>query len=182
MLRDGLKFVGTVVGRDEVRSDPLAYEWISLLPDGSDELMRFPVEDVEYILFQNGADGVLVEFPKEYELHQPGSTVMVAGKADSKGGAAWMIGAGIALVGVGIFIKFGNEQNPTASGLSDSHEKSHNSMNYAWIGLGSALITAGIIKHMARPEVGYNSGDEFLIGYHCSHGDDGFAVGYRLTF
>ena len=93
-----------------------------------------------------------------------------------------MIGAGFVLVGVGIFIKFGDEHNTNASGSLGPHEKSHNTMNYAWIGLGSALIAAGIMKHMACSEVGYNSGDEFLIGYRGSRGNDGFVVGYRLTF
>jgi hypothetical protein len=182
MLRDGDKFVGTVVGRDEVMADPSSFKTISLIPDGSEDIVRFASEDIEYILFQNDAGGLLVEFAEPTQAGQQETTMMATGSVGSKGGAAWMIAAGFALLGVGVFVKFGDEPNTSASGSRTSTEKSYNAMNYAWIGLGSALIAAGVLRHMAGSQAGYSPADNLMIGYRNNQGHDGLAVGYRLAF
>jgi hypothetical protein len=182
MLRDGVKFAGSVVDREKVRTSPTSCEWIWFVPDGSEEQMRFPVSDVEYILLQDGAEEHLVEFTNEPTPYEAGSTTMMAGSVDSNGNVAWIIAAGLAIAGIGVLIKLGGESEMERSGVLGSSYERYGAANYALVGIGSAIAAGGLARAISHSGAGRVAGDGLVVGCRGDHGHRGLAVGYRMDF
>lgn len=185
MLRDGEKHVGVVENRDQVRAHPEQYLHIRLLPKDSAEPLLFPVGDIDYVAFQDGDEMQVVDFkaltPRS-ALAQDNATVAAVAGMDSKGRGFGIIAAGVAAAGIGIFVKFGEEQATAGSSSFGRTERSYNALNYALIGLGVLLVAVGIAKQADSTKWLSHNADGLMIGGNPGMRESGAVVGYRVTF
>jgi len=185
MLRDGQRHVGVVANRGDVRAHPQEHLYVSILPKDSTEPLRFPLEDIEYVVFQDGEDQQIVDFKAltaRSDLAHKRATVAGVAGVDTKGGGFGIIAAGLAAAGIGIFVKFGEEQATSGSSSFGRSEKSYNALNYALMGLGAMLVALGTAKQWGSTKWLSYEADGLLIGCKPNEDERGVAVGYRVTF
>jgi hypothetical protein len=182
MLRDGVKFVGSVVDRESVRADPSSYERIGFIPDGSEEEMRFPASEVEYVLFQDGSDGQLVEFTEEPAPYDPAPYTTVSGSVGSKGRVAWIVATGLVVAGIGVLIKIGGESRMSSYGEPGWGREGHGALGYTLIGIGSAILIGGVAKGLSGSRPANVSGNGLMLGCGEISGQRSMAVAYRVNF
>lgn len=185
MLRDGQRHLGVVANREDVRAHPEEHLYVSILPKDSTEPLRFPVEDIEFVVFQDGEDQQIIDFKAltaRADMAQKRATVAGVAGVDSKGGGFGIIAAGLAAAGIGIFVKFGEEQTASGSSSFGRSEKSYNAVNYALIGLGAMLVAVGTARQWGSTKWLSHDADGLMIGCKANQGERRVAVGYRVTF
>jgi len=53
VLRNGDRYTGTLANREQVRANPRAADTIAILPSDSEELQRFPVGEIAYLILED---------------------------------------------------------------------------------------------------------------------------------
>jgi hypothetical protein len=181
VLRNGTKHEGLVSNREDVRSRPQAHDWVSILLTDTDEVVRVPVENVDYIVFEDNGAREVIDFSTlrgESQLNSRPEPHDYDVKRDAA--LALVIGGGVA-VGVGAFVKFGGKKVTERNGTIDYDENSYNAANYAMIIGGVVLLLVGATMFgSGSPEPQYSRGPVFDC---CA--DDGtgeLRIGYAVRF
>ena len=157
MLLTGESFTGTFANRDVVREQTAAQAQISLLPDDSDELLRFELDQIDYLLFEDGTEREVIElsslkpgrsaadaqqWPPAYRKFRESLEPEPKAKPGKKGIPLIIVGAMTA--GAGALIKFGDEKVTVTEDSIDYQENSYNALNYSLMIGGGAMLVIGI--------------------------------------
>ena len=157
MLLTGESFTGSFANRDVVRERTAAQAHISLLPDDSDELLRFELDQIDYLIFEDGEEREVIDLSslksegspagaqqwspayREFrERLEPGPKP----EPGKKGIPLIIVGAMTA--GAGALIKFGDEKVTVTEDSIDYQENSYNALNYSLMIGGGAMLVIGI--------------------------------------
>ena len=150
VLRSGDTVVGNVANREEVEDDPLALEAIGILvtTDGKSHLLRFPLDDIEYVVLERGGEQRVIDIVG-LRGRQTGRSMLSEAalrKSDSRRQAigGGLLAGGAALAAFGAVKKFGEEEAKiTASGVDV--ERTYNSLNYALMIGGGVVALLGLV-------------------------------------
>jgi len=159
MLLTGDSFRGTFANRDVVREQTSAQAQISLLPEDSEELLRFELDQIDYLVFEDGGQREVIDLSslKSGRLAADAQQWSPAyaefreslepepepkAKAGKKGIPLIIVGAMTA--GAGALIKFGDEKVTVTEDSIDYQENSYNALNYSLMIGGGAMLVIGI--------------------------------------
>lgn len=157
MLLTGESLRGTFANRDTVREQPAAQAHISLLPEDSDELLRFELDEIDYLVFEDQGKREVIELSSlrskptladsqqwtpEYREFRESLEPEPKAKAGKKGIPLIIVGAMTA--GAGALIKFGDEKVTVTEDSIDYQENSYNALNYSLMIGGGAMLVIGI--------------------------------------
>jgi len=143
--RNGEKFVGRLANREEVRADPRALDTIGMLLSDSGELLRFRVQDVEYIVLQDGdLEQVIDLLSSPRRGASPGSPAYPTMRRENH--PPVLIALGFAAGTLGLLYKFGGPKCTISSSSMDCDEKSYSGINYALMAAGALLVVIGITQ------------------------------------
>ena len=155
MLVTGESFTGTFANRDVVREQTAAQTQISLLPEDSDELLRFDLDQIDYLVFEDGGEREVVDLSSLKSERSPGAAQQWSPRyrefreklepepERGKKGIPFII-VGLLTGGVGALIKFGDEKVTVTEDSIDYQESSYNALNYCLMVGGGAMFVIGV--------------------------------------
>jgi hypothetical protein len=153
-MRNGIEHHGTIANREDVRRRPKAFEVISILVESVDaptevNLVRAPVVDIEFLVFEDGEDRTVIDLDNLLENStrmQPTSTSpqrLDHHKPSAKAAGAVLVVLGGGMLIVGTAVKFG-EETLVISQDTVEIKKTHNGLNYTLMIGGGIMIIAGV--------------------------------------
>ena len=181
-LKTGVKHNGTIANREELRSRPSEAQAVGLLREDSGELLRFAVDDVDYVVLQEQDRQVVIDFSSLTRGRpQPAAVALLPQDSPSSGAAGYILG-GLALGALGALVKFGGAKATITESSISADEKSYNGVNYALMGLGGVLVLVGLAKDSSTPPaaVGALQGCGLLIA--AAGSEHSAALGVRVAF
>ena len=156
MLVTGESFTGRFANRNVVRDRPAAQAHISLLlADSDEELLRFELGQIDYLVFEDGEEREVVDLSSLKPGRPPGAAQRGSPEyrrfreslepkpERSKKGIA-LIAGGLMTGAFGALIKFGDEKLTITEGSMDHQESSYNALNYFLMVGGGAMCVIGI--------------------------------------
>ena len=181
--RTGEKFVGTLANREQVRNDPRSSRTIGMLLSDSGELLRFRVEDVDYVVLQDGDRDQVIDL-----LSAPGSDPLTGSQYRAKHRDDYtgvvLIVVGAAIAAFGALDKFGGPKCTVDESSIDCDEESYDTLNYALMGVGGLLVVVGIVQSSnPNPQhSGVLSHSTPTVWVRAQSGSESFGLGYRFVF
>jgi len=164
MLLTGEPLRGTFANRDALREQPAAQAHISLLPEDTDELLRFELDEIDYLVFEDQGKREVIELsslrstptladsqqwtPEYRDFRESLKTKLEPETKPTKKGIPLMV-IGVATGGLGALVKFGGEKVIATEGSIEHQEDSYNAMNYSLMLVGGALLVTGIAIQVA---------------------------------
>ena len=155
MLLTGESFAGTFANREVVRERTAEQAYVSLLPDDSDELLRFELDQIDYLVFEDGGEREVIDLsslksgrsladaqqwtPAYREFRE---TIEPKPESGKKG--IPLIIVGLLTGGAGALIKFGDEKVTVTENSIDYQESSYNAVNYCLMVGGGAMFVIGV--------------------------------------
>jgi hypothetical protein len=192
VLKSGESVEGTLANREAVLASPQLQTQFSLLRSGSEELVRFAAEEVDYLVLEGEGDPVVIDLASlsadlgsiqssTDDLDEIRSSQTSAVVETRKISGKPLIFFGAAMAAVGAVVKFGDEKLTATSSGVDFDEKSYNKANYALMAGGGILFVSGLVIESSKSrDAGQNGELARLPGQQV--GWSGPTVGLRLRF
>lgn len=149
VLKDGTSVRGSVLGREAVRAGAECAGLVSIV-DAAGQMHEFDADEVDYVVIEGSGAPRIVRLMTDREASA--STQQRGGSSSD----ATLIGGGLIIGCLGACVKFGGEKVEISGGEIRIQQHSYNGANYAMMGVGGAMILAGIMLDTASGE-GYSS-------------------------
>jgi hypothetical protein len=151
VLKDGERFTGTIANREQVRADPGASPTISILLSDSNELQRFRLGDVDYLILDDPTGQQVVDLSSARASDLPAAPATMARLNRQKYGGLLMF-AGVLAGGVGLVHKFGGPKCELTNESVNCDDHSFDGTNYALMAGGGLLVVLGIVEMASGSE------------------------------
>lgn len=144
VLKNGQQIKGAIANREHLAKDPWRYEFVSIVPDSSMNLMRIDISEIDYVLLMDGESRRIIDFTQHNTMKINMIQKQRKTLSNKNNGIGLMIfGAAAGLTGT--LIKFGGPKTTISDSEIDLDDKSYNAGNYLLMGIGGFAFISGLV-------------------------------------
>lgn len=147
VMKNGQEIRGSIANKEQIAHSPLEFQIISILTDDEHEMKRIFVEDIQYLVLEDGGEKRVIEFGgikiRNTKRETMGMEIKSSSNYRDQGLALMIFGGSVAAFGA--LYKFGDEKAVVTATSIDYDEKSYNALNYAMMVGGGILFLIGIV-------------------------------------
>lgn len=181
VLRTGEKYSGVIANREAVLKSPTSQRQVAILLEGSEDLMRFDAELIEYLLLEDDGERTVIDMTTAQQPPVVSARPIVSEAGDGGGGVELMV-CGLLLGATGLLVKFGDEKATVTNTSIDYDEKSYNELNYLMMGLGGVMFVIGAGMEAGGGWASASTETGPLLAVRSHLGERWALIGYRVAF